>query len=61
MARPVKSRNVKAYGRDIEHLSRLRMAIMMDASIDSAKAKRVETEIDKLIVDLIELARSVAA
>lgn len=61
MARPVKSRTVKAYGRDIEHLNRLRMAIMMDASIDSTKAHEVQAAIDKLIADLIQLARQVAA
>ena len=61
MARPVKSRDIKSYKRDIEQLNRLRMAIMMDDSIDSAKAKQVESAIDQLIVDLIQLSRKLAA
>jgi hypothetical protein len=61
MARPVKSRNVKAYSRDIEQLNRLRVAIMMDTSIDSGKAKELQAILDSLIAELIQLARGLAA
>jgi hypothetical protein len=57
MARPVKSRTSSAYGRDIEHLSRLRVAIMMDDSIDSDIATKLQKQIDDLVSALIVLKR----
>jgi len=53
MARPVKIRDVRTYTRDIEHINRLRMAIMMDSSIDSELAKQMCDKIDSLTADLV--------
>jgi hypothetical protein len=61
MARPVKTRDVRTYARDIEHINRLRMAIMMDSSIDSARAKEISDKIDSLTADLIALSKESAA
>jgi hypothetical protein len=58
MARPIRPRTTKGYDRDIERLVRLRTAIMMDSSIDSARANELSTAIDKLATDLIKLAKS---
>jgi hypothetical protein len=61
MARPVKTRDVRTYTRDIEHINRLRMAIIMDNSIDSARAKEISDKIDSLTADLIALSKESAA
>ena len=61
MARPVKTRTPRTYERDIEHLNRLRMALLMDRSLDSARVNRTKAVIDKLITELIELKNSLAA
>jgi hypothetical protein len=61
MARPVKTRDVRTYTRDIEQFNRVRMAIMMDNSVDSARAKEITDKIDAVIVDLIELSKESAA
>jgi hypothetical protein len=61
MARPVKTRDVRTYTRDIEHINRLRMAIIMDGSIDSERAKEISDKIDSLTADLIALSKESAA
>jgi hypothetical protein len=61
MARPVKTRDVRTYTRDIEHINRLRMAIIMDGSIDSERAKTISDKIDSLTADLIALSKETAA
>ena len=61
MARPVKTRDVRTYTRDIEHINRLRMAIIMDGSIDSERAKAISDKIDSLTADLIALSKETAA
>jgi len=61
MARPVKTRDVRTYTRDIEHINRLRMAIIMDGSIDSERAKAISDKIDSLTADLIALSKETDA
>ncbi len=61
MARPVKARDVRTYARDVEHFNRLRTALLMDSSIDSARAKEISDKIDSIVADLIELSKESAA
>ena len=61
MARPVKTRDVRAYARDIEQFNRVRTAIMMYNSIDSARAKEISDKINSVVEDLIELSKERAA
>jgi putative intracellular protease/amidase len=53
MARHVKQRDATSYRRDIEHIRRLRGAIVLDASLDVTQARAVVAHADKLI-ELLE-------
>lgn len=55
MGRPIKLRNVSSYQHDVEVLSRLRAAMLLDRALDATKAKRAITAIDELVDALIPL------
>jgi hypothetical protein len=57
MSRPVKRRTIKSYGRDIEHLTRLRTAIKLDRTLTNPLAETTCLQIDTLMSHLIELIR----
>jgi hypothetical protein len=55
--RPVQKRDQRTYARDIEHLSRLRIAIQLDSSLDVGKADKACKDIDRLTKSILELVR----
>lgn len=60
MARPVKTRTADTLRRDVESLTRLRSALMLDKSLDAARVKETVGLIDSLtnkLVDLIHAPR----
>ncbi len=59
MGRPIKLRNVTSYQHDVELLSRLRAAMLLDRALDSTQAKRAIAAIDELVDALIPLITQV--
>lgn len=60
MARPVKLRTAATYQRDIEHLTRLRMAIRLDKVIPLKDRKKAFVQIDALTNTIVELIERVS-
>ncbi len=55
MSRPVKGRTVKSYRRDVETLTRLRMALKLDSKLPKPLVEKTCKEIDTLVNSIIEL------
>lgn len=55
MPRPVKGRTAKTYKRDVESLTRLRMALKLDSKLPKPQVEKVTKEIDILVNSLVEL------
>lgn len=55
MPRPVKGRTAKTYKRDVESLTRLRMALKLDPKLPKPRVDKVSREIDTVINSLVEL------
>lgn len=58
MSRPVKARTVQSYRRDVEHLTRLRTALKLDAKLEKILVQKTCLQIDTLMNLLIELIRA---
>ena len=58
MSRPVKARTVQSYRRDVEHLTRLRTALKLDAKLEKILVQKTCLQIDALMNLLIELIRA---
>lgn len=57
MPRPVRRRTAEGYKRELEAITRLRTAVLMDSTIDKPLSKQLIADIDKLTDTILLVVR----